>query len=355
MISTNSIKNTLDELLPNNDVVFITPHSRPDFDAIGAAIGMALICKKQKKKCYIIIDDDLEKMDSETKKIIEEIKGCFDVIKSNSAPMLMGEKSLLITVDVNKDYLISPNTKAILNLFNNVVIIDHHKTDEHTIKSNYVFVDDKLSSTCEEVSRLLFSYGVKLSPNFANYLLAGIILDTNKLSKNTSTNTFAVVTKLTTKGADATIANNMFLEDYESDRKMLNIVNNVFFPTYVYAIACDCDDNKIYSVEDIAKAADYLLKYKINASFALGHIDEETVSISARSKGVIDVSSIMKLFNGGGNEYSSAARIKGVSIEEIKNKLELVLNPTTHLDENFVMEYSLKNDEEPPLQLVRSK
>ena len=60
-----------------------------------------------------------------------------------------------------------------------------------------------------------------------------------------------------------------------------------------------------------------MLKYKIFASFAIGYIDEDTISISARSKGGIDVSTVMKYFGGGGNEYSAAARVKGMSIEDI--------------------------------------
>ena len=206
--------------------------------------------------------------------------------------------------------------------------MDHHKTDDHTIKTPYIFVDDALSSTCEEVSRLTFLYGIKLDKDVANYLLAGIILDTNKLSKNTSARTYDVASRLITKGADAAIANNLFLEDFEHDRAIQRLVDNTFFSTYVFAIASDKDNSgKIFQVEDIAKAADYLLKYNVNASFALAFIDEETIAISARSKGQIDVSNIMRFFGGGGNTYSAAARIKGYSIEEVRNALNSVLVP----------------------------
>ena len=54
MQDSKNIKQTLDMLLSENDTVFIVPHNRPDFDAIGAAMGMSLICKKNKKKNYIV-------------------------------------------------------------------------------------------------------------------------------------------------------------------------------------------------------------------------------------------------------------------------------------------------------------
>ena len=223
------------------DRIFIVPHNRPDMDALGSAIGMALICKKNKKRCFIVIDDNIEKLESATRKVIEEVSGEFDIIKAIDIPNLITDNSLMVAVDVNKDYLIS--TKKYLDDFKNVFVLDHHKTDEHTIKTPYLFVDERLSSVCEEVSRLLFMNGVKITKDHANYLLAGIILDTNKLSKNVTTDTFSVATKLTSKGADATIANNMFLEDFEHDRAIQRLVDNTIFPTYVFAIASDKEDS----------------------------------------------------------------------------------------------------------------
>ena len=331
MQDSRTIKETLDKLLIENDKVFIVPHNRPDMDALASAVGMSLICKKNKKRNYIVIDDDIEKIEAATRKAIEEVNDSFDIIKVSDVRELIDDKSLMIAVDVNKDYLIS--TKKYLEEFNSILIIDHHKMDENTIKTPYTFIDERLSSTSEEVSRLLFLYGVKINKDIANYLLAGIILDTNKLSKNVSTETFLVATKLTSKGADATIANNMFLEDFEHDRAIQRLVDYTVFPTYIFAIACDKEENgRIYEVEDIAKAADYLLKYQVNATFAIGYIDEETVSISARSKGIIDVSRIMRLFGGGGNEHSGAARIKGMSIKKVNDKLNEILIPTYNID-----------------------
>lgn len=346
-----AIKDNLDNILNQNDTVFIVPHNRPDMDAIGSAIGMGLICKKNKKKCYIVIDDNLEKIEVASKKVIEEVKDEFDIIKASDVNELITDKSLLIAVDVNKDYLIS--VKSYLEQFHDIFVLDHHKTDEHTIKTPYLFTYDDLSSTCEEVSRQVILHKVKITPEHANYLLAGIILDTNKLTKNVSPFTLLVASELLNKGADATVANNMFLEDFEHDRIIQRLVDNTSFPSYVYAIAADSDDSgRIYEVEDIAKASDYLLKYQVNATFAMAHIDEDTVSISARSKGIIDVSKIMALFGGGGNEHSAAARIKGKSIEDIKKKLNEILIPTSYLDivigqentNNDEMKLTLKNN-----------
>lgn len=343
------IKASLDRLLDENDNVFVVPHIRPDFDAVGSALGIALICKKNNKNCFIVIDDDYDKLEPETRKVLESIKGNFNFIRSNDLPVYLTPRSLMIAVDANKDYLLC--TKKYLNEFKNIVVIDHHKTDEHTIKTPYLYVDESISSVCEEVSRLLFLYGVKLSPDYANYLLAGIILDTNKLSKNTSARTFEVASKLTASGADPTIANNMFLEDFEHDRAIQRLVDNTDFQNYIFAIASDSEDSgRIYEPEDIAKAADYLLKYNINCSFAMAYIDDVTISVSARSKGLIDVSKIMRLFGGGGNEYSAATKIRGKSLQEVKSLLISSLMPGAYIEDaniSFV--------EEKPMKLTMKK
>lgn len=332
MINSKSIKNTLDELMEKNEKVFILPHTRLDFDAIGAAIGTSLICNKKKKENYIIIDDDYRNLDSSLKKILEDVSQDFKIIRSKDVPRLMGKSNLLLTVDVNKDTLISEQAKENLEKFDDVLVIDHHNTDEHTIKTDNIFIDEKLSSASEIISMLLFLYDIKLPANYANYLLAGIILDTNKLSKNTSEDTYLTAAKLISYGASAAAANDMFVEDYETDRKMLRIVNNVIFPSCTYAIAYDDDGaDAIYNVEDIARAADYLLKYRANATFALGYIDDDTISISARSKGRVDVSSIMRLFGGGGNVFSAAAKVKGKTLKDVASALNSLLVSSTYL------------------------
>ena len=50
----------INEKIENASNIFIMGHKYPDMDAIGASIGMALICKKNKKRCFIVVDDDLD-------------------------------------------------------------------------------------------------------------------------------------------------------------------------------------------------------------------------------------------------------------------------------------------------------
>ena len=69
------LENVIRSLINTNNQVFITCHTRPDYDAIGASIGACLIAKKYKKKNYIVIDDEISSLSGVigTKEIIEEI------------------------------------------------------------------------------------------------------------------------------------------------------------------------------------------------------------------------------------------------------------------------------------------
>lgn len=328
MENTGELKLVLDRLMGESDAVFIVPHNRPDYDALGACVGMSLIAGKHKRRNYIVINDNLNELPVEIKKLIDEISVKHNVIRLGDVCSLITDNSLMVAVDVNKDYLIS--TSDYLDSFKNILVIDHHKVDENTIKTPNIYVDTTISSTCEEIARLLFMNKIKITPEQANYILAGIVLDTNRLTKNLTSKTFSVLSELTSRGANPEAVNNLFLEEFEHERVMQKLVDSTKFFTYSIGIAADTNDSGIiYSIEDIAKCADYILRYKVDASFAVAYIDQETISISARSKGNIDISQIMKVFGGGGSTTSGAARVKCTTIKCIVDELAKMLNPTT--------------------------
>lgn len=350
METNGELRPTLEMLMREDDAVFIVPHNRPDFDALGASIGMALIVgKKYKKRNYIVINDDYTKLPMEMTKVIEDISTRYNVIKVGDINALLTDRSLMIAVDTSKDYLVS--TKDCLDSFKDILIIDHHLPDGNTIQTPYLFIDTNISSTCEEISKLLFSLNVKISPNDANYLLAGIVLDTNKLTKNISSETFMILSKLTKLGASISAANNLFIEDYDQDRIISRMIDNTEFVRYSIAITADTDNSgRIYTIEDIAKCADYNLKFDVAASFAIAYIDQDMIRVSARSKGNLDISQIMAYLGGGGGKTSGAASIKGHKIDEVKSYLKLLLQPY-NLDVLAFEEYCQSIKEEPEMKL----
>ena len=227
----------------------------------------------------------------------------------------------MIVVDANKEKQVC--CKADLNDFKDIIIIDHHKEEDDTINTEYKFIK-KVSSASEIIIELFNLYKFKINEDLSNYLLAGIYLDTNKYSVNCSYRTMELVSKLMKKGADTLKVSEFFEEDFFRDRKIQELVGKATFITENIAL-CIADENIKYTKAELAKVADYLLKYKIDAVFAAGFIDDEIISISARSKGNIDVSEIMKSFGGGGHIYSAASELKDISFDEISKKLNKII------------------------------
>ena len=128
-------------------------------------------------------------------------------------------------------------------------------------------------------------------------------------------------------GANINRVNDLFLEDFTSDRRVQDLVNRVEIVTYTIATIL-ADEGINYTQEELAKAADYVLKYGVDASFAVGNVGDGIVQVSARSPENINVGEVMKELGGGGNQASGAARITDSSVEEVGKRLRKVLEPT---------------------------
>lgn len=306
--------------------VFITPHFNIDFDAIGAAIGMAEIVKHLGKPVVLVVDDNLVTMTAGIRSIYKPALDTYTVIKSSDIAKHSTGNDLLVAVDVNKTNLIPDSLKEQLSNFSNIVILDHHKEDEHTISTESKLIDITVSSTCEMVTRLFRLLNIPIDKNLAKTFLAGIFLDTNKLQKNATKGTLEIAAKLISRGVSIQDVNDLFVEDFENDRKVQHLIDGTTFVPYsihnVAIIYNQENPSMIYTQVELAKAADYLLQYKVDASFAIGRIGEGIVGISARSLGGMDIATIMHIFNGGGNEHSAAARVLDTNdIRLVKNEL----------------------------------
>ena len=215
--------------------------------------------------------------------------------------------------------------KIIHNKINKKLVIDHHELGKSTIKDADIIDDTKVSSTCEMITSLIEYYDVEIDSYYATILLAGIVLDTNNYTLNTTQETFYASYYLTSLGASAKKVQYLLkqnIDDYtERQKLMANIetINEKIALTHA-------STNTIYRKEDLAKVADTLLFFNnIEASFVIGKIDKETVGISARSLGNYDILRILKKFNGGGDTNSGAATITKTTISKVEQELKKIL------------------------------
>lgn len=327
MQTIKELKNTIEHLTEESNQVFITTHIKADFDAIASSVAMSFIIKKLEKPVYFIIEEDSTTIEPGVKKMLDEISKNISIIDMNRYKKLKSDNDLLIVVDVNKDYKIC--CKEELDDFKNIIIIDHHYEDDHTIKTEYKYnKPDKVSSASEILTELISFFKVKIPPLVSNFLLAGIYVDTNTLTKNnTYKSTINAVSLLLSKGGEIAFAKKYFIEDFKSDNKVNALVSKAQFMNYSIGISV-ADENERYRSEELSKTADALLRYDPDATFAAGYIDDNVVSIKARSNGRIDVSEIMKQLGGGGNTFSAATELPDENIVNSTNNLMKILKPS---------------------------
>ena len=329
MIDIENLKINFESRVLASDKVILIPHKLADFDAIGSTIGLSLAVRKLKKASQIIVDDKAYELDRGVQAIIKESKGEYSIINRAKYLQTSSPNDLFIMSDVNKSYLVT--TSDLMIDPERTIIIDHHEPDDKTVDSNYKYIDSKVSSASEVVVKLLNRMKVKIPPNVANYLLAGIYLDTNKLTKNVSAETLMIASKLIESGADTNIVMELFSEDFESDRRVQELVNRTKMITYKIALMI-AEEGKEYTTKELARTADYGLTYGVDASFAIGRLDDDIIAISARSKEKVNVGEVMHQMGGGGNQYSAASKIKDSTIEEVGKKLELLLRPNCYIN-----------------------
>lgn len=329
ILDFNELEERLFDVIKNSSSVFVVGHVSPDYDSIGACLGIKEISNFLGKNAYIIVDCKDFNMEKNVKKIIDEKKSDNVFIDFDDALNIIDDKSCLIVVDVNKKKMIP--CSCFLDKFKSVVVIDHHNLGEDSLVIDDLFVSLDSSSACEIVARILFDKNIKISKDTANNLLSGISLDTKRFKILTSGMTHVVAGKLIESGADLSYVNSLFKEDFANYCRINNlIINGTIIREYMkksesinISFTLNRDNpGLIYLKEDYAKASDRMLKFDgIDASFVMGYVDNENIHVSSRSEKKVDVGKIMEVLGGGGTVNSAGALIKCNDIYSVERKI----------------------------------
>ena len=322
-MDTKKLKKVLKKELFLANKVFIIGHNDLDLDAIGAICGVNLITKKFNKKTYAIIDD--EYLEPGVEKILSRIKHDLNIVNKEQTKELITPNSLLIVVDTNKEKLLCLSN--LIKEFKDIIIIDHHRSNNDTIKTNNAFIMEDASSTCEIITELIKEFRIKLEPVEATLLFAGIVLDTNNFTLKANRKTFYYAYYLLSKGASVGETQYLLKQDMPRFIKNGKILANTNYITDNIVVATG-EKHEIYQREDLAKVADTLLQFnEIKTSFVIGYIDKDEIGISARSTSSLDVGKIMEKLDGGGNKTEGATRLTETNIKKVEKELiEIIKN-----------------------------
>lgn len=306
--------------------VLIMGHRYADYDSFGSCVGLARMAMSCGARVNVI-----------TNPADRGILGCREMLEGEESFLgvfvdgamgldLLETGTLVIISDVNN--VKQMESVDIFTRAENVAIIDHHrKVAEFDRPLMIEYIEPSASSASELVSEMLEQVLDKdeLTPHEASLLLLGIILDTQKFTKNTGTRTFSAAMFLRDCDAEPDAIMHLdrtSLDDYMREGRFRQ---NVMIYRGVTAITCPRTDAEETGPADqviAAKAANNLLSVTgVEASFALIRIGD-TIHISARSHGRINVQLILEQLKGGGHYNAAGAQLAGVSLKEAVDLLK---------------------------------
>lgn len=319
------ISEALQEQIKQSPTTYVMGHNYPDMDSIGSALGIARIAMMLNQEVKVVIDqskigNDIVNLLDKVMKYQETAK---NIISPEDAYAEITAEDLVVLVDHHKPSMsIAPR---LIDKSNKLVIIDHHRRgDEFPETPILVYVEPYASSAAELITEL-FEYvstdGNSINRIEATALLGGIIVDTNNFSLRTGSRTFDAASYLQSVGANTTTIQRILKEDPENFIKRMGIIETFEFVADGMAVATGQDDDQMRQVM-AAQTADTMLSMSdVESSFVVIRIDEDTIGISARSLGTVNVQRIMEKLGGGGHLTNAATQIKDKTIQEVKELL----------------------------------
>lgn len=290
--------------------VVISTHIIPDADGIGSEIALCMALRRVGIEAICVNEEPLldryRYLDPENCVICVE-----EYLKKP-----MGSIDLFIVVDTNSLPRVGQKLQPIVMRAKNLLFIDHHPCAKELAALHCI--DTDMAATGELVGKLIDSIGVPFDQHIALALYTAILIDTSSFRYPTVTaNTHRLIARLMDAGINPPQAyNNIYGTKKVSYMKMLG------------TILSDTQTTEDESVAWITLDEEILNKFNVDSEDTHGFINNllildnikvacmfrqigDTVKISLRSAGDVDVGVMAQAIGGGGHNHSAATLIEG--------------------------------------------
>jgi c-di-AMP phosphodiesterase-like protein len=319
------------ELISAREHVIVMGHKITDIDSLGASVGVCRAAIQAGKHAHIVLGE----VNSSIRTWVNLLENSGDYegdlfITHNQAIEMANQNTVVVVVDTNRPSM--AECEEILYLTKTIVVIDHHRqTTERIEHASLSYIEPSASSACEMIAEILQYYGegIRLRPNEADCMYAGIVIDTNNFVAKTGSRTFEAAAFLRKNGADVTRVRKAFRNDMDTYKARAEAVRGAEAFMGVYAISV-CPARGLESPNVVgAQAANELLNIiGVKASFVLTEYNGK-IFISARAIDEVNVQIIMERMGGGGHMNIAGAQLSGVTVDEAREQLKEVLKQMT--------------------------
>jgi bifunctional oligoribonuclease and PAP phosphatase NrnA len=306
----NELQIHIRERILASENILVTSHIRPDGDAIGSSLGLALALLNIGKHVQVVLADGLPTS-------FMHLPGS-DLIKTRPE----GTFDLIICVDCSDLKRVG---KALDGYHAPDIVIDHHSTNDAFGSLN--LIEPEAVATASVLMRHMREWGLSINDSIADNLMTGIVTDTLGFrTSNTTPESMRQAAELLELGADM------------STLYFLSLVRRTF-PAAKYwgkglsglqrsdgivwtTLTLSDRDASGYTGNDDADLINIISSIE-DADIAIIFVqqDENNTKISWRGlKPGLDVSQVACQFGGGGHKAAAGAEISG-SLDEVRERV----------------------------------
>jgi len=303
--------------------ILLATHCNPDGDALGSLLGLAEILDGLGKRVFRYLEEPVPHL-------YRFLPGCgqiqTEMVKVREFAARAADDLLTVCLDCGDAGRLGRHS-AELTGFRPLVVIDHHKGNSGF--GDIAWIEAHRSSTAEMIYDLAVGLGAEISGRAAECLYAAINTDTGSFRyESTSSHTFAVAGELIRRGVrPEQAASNLYdnytlgrlrlmqevlatLEMHERDRiAVIRVTQKMLERTYT-----TLEDTEYFI--NLPRAVS-----SVRVAVFLKEVEPDHVSVSLRAKGKCDVSLVAAQFGGGGHRNASGFRVKGQSVEQVRDAL----------------------------------
>jgi len=311
--------------------VVILTHFKPDADALGSSLGLALYLKKKGHEVKVITPSDYPDF-------ISWMPGNKDVLifqkdKPEKAAQLISLADILFCLDFSSLNRINELGDMVRKSPSKKVLIDHHLEPEEF--ADFEQWDGTAASTAELVYQLIVELGDRhlIDASTADCLYAGIMTDTGGFRhSNTTHKVFQIVSELVALGANPYQVSKLVYDTNTIERlRLMGFVLSEklqVLPEYRTAyIALTTEELKRFGSQtgDTEGLVNYGLSIKGIRLSVLISDRKENIKLSLRSLGNFSVNEMARThFSGGGHRNAAGGQTSLTLEQTVKKFLDLL-------------------------------
>lgn len=280
----------------------MSSHQRPDGDAIGSAVGFALVLRELGKQALVVMDAEPPHF-LRPFPAVEDIRITREVSETADAAVIMECSSL------DRTGVAGLERSPVLN-------IDHHIGNTRYGAINWI--DESAASCTELVFTLIEALGITMTADIATHVYLGLLTDTGSFRfSHITPRSFEIARRCVEAGAnpqwiarthyDSSTLGRVRIFGHVLNTMQLDHTGSVALLTMTHASAAAAGA----SYDDTDGIINFPLSVKDIQAVGFVKEAEGEWRVSMRSKGEIDVGAIARAHGGGGHKNAAGCSARG--------------------------------------------